>query len=131
MLFVNDDKTENNNYAALWPWSGSYCFQHTLHFCLSITDETKKVRLENIVGVVNRVLLIYSGICSDRSQALRKELTEVSVFWSHVMPPKCEIFMKCVIGSKTKSVHISFTCLFTHTISLPFFVYPDKASNLS
>lgn len=26
MLFVNDDKTEKNNYDALWPWSGSYCF---------------------------------------------------------------------------------------------------------
>lgn len=42
MLFVNDDKTENNNYDALWPRSGSYCFQLALHFCLLITDETKK-----------------------------------------------------------------------------------------
>lgn len=66
MLFVNDDKTENNNYDALWPWSGSYCFQHALHFCLLITDETKKVRSEKNVGVVGGVLLICSGVCSDR-----------------------------------------------------------------
>lgn len=73
-----------------------------------------------IINLFRRLMLI-----------LKRKLTEVSGFCSHVMPSKCEIFMKCVTGSKTKSVPISFTCLFTHTINLPFLVYPDKASNLS
>lgn len=77
MLFVNDDKTEKNNYDALWPWSGSYCFpaRSPLLFIDNRWNKKKKVGLEKNVGVVNCVLLIYSGVCSDRcwSGALRSE----------------------------------------------------------
>lgn len=44
---------------------GVIVFQRALHFCLLITDEMekkKKLRPEKNVGVVNRALLIYSGV---------------------------------------------------------------------